>query len=99
MRNYLATAIFALVVAGCAPIGQGPIAGGPCKYETSIVKGTVTEVDEDIVELMGEEGAFRVEVSDLLKSPAVGDTLTLQHERITEGTCTPDIYSEVSSGD
>jgi hypothetical protein len=99
MRNYLATAIFALVVAGCAPIGQGPIAGGPCKYETSIIKGTVTGVYEDGVVLMGEEGEFRVETSDLHKQPAVGDTLTLQHERITEGTCTPDIYSEVSSGD
>jgi hypothetical protein len=99
MRNYLATAIIALVVAGCAPVGPGPIAGGPCKYDTSIVKGTVTEVDEDGALLMGEEGAFRVEISDLLKSPAVGDTLTLQHEQITEGTCTPDIYSEISSGD
>jgi hypothetical protein len=31
----------------CGPIGPGPITGGPCSYETSIVEGTVMEVDED----------------------------------------------------
>jgi len=98
MRNYLTTVIIALVVAGCAPVGPGPIAGGPCKYDTSIVKGTVTEVDEDGALRMGKEGEFWVQASDLRKLPAVGDTLTLQHERITEGTCTPDIYSEINSG-
>jgi hypothetical protein len=99
MRNYLTTVIIALVVAGCTPIGPGPIAGGPCKYDSSIVEGTVTEVDEDGALLVGGDVEFWVQASDLRKLPAVGDTLTLKHEWITEGACTPDIYSEVGSGD
>lgn len=91
--------LMALLVTGAVaacdhPIGPH-IVGGPCSYETSIVTGTVTEVDEDGALLMGEEGEFWVQASYLGTLPAVGDTLTLQRERITEGTCTPEIYSPV----
>lgn len=84
-------------LAACNPVGPGPIAGGPCSYETSIIEGTVTEVDEDGALFMGEEGEFWVPGSYLGKLPDVGDTLTLQRERITEGTCTPEIYSPIET--
>ena len=43
-------------LAACGPDDPGPIAGGPCSYETSVIEGTVTEVDEDGALFMGEEG-------------------------------------------
>ena len=73
----------------------GPMVGGPCSYETSTVNGTVTEVDEDGALLMGTDGEFWVPASYLGMLPDVGDTLTLTHEHITEGTCTPDIYTVI----
>ena len=82
-------------LSACGPVGPGPITGGPCSYETSIVEGTVTEVDEDGALLVGEEGEFWVTAEYLRDLPEVGDTLTLQRERIIEGTCTPEIYSVV----
>ncbi len=91
----LISLVFLSSLAACGPIDRGPIAGGPCSYETSVIDGTVTEVDEDGALFMGEEGEFWVPGSYLGKLPDVGDTLTLQRERITEGTCTPEIYSVV----
>jgi len=91
----LAAVSFLASLAACGPVGPGPITGGPCSYETSIVQGTVTEVDEDGALLNGEEGEFWVTAEYLRELPEVGDTLTLQRERITEGTCTPEIYSVV----
>ncbi|WP_321488986.1 hypothetical protein [uncultured Hyphomonas sp.] len=82
-------------LSACGPFGPGPITGGPCSYETSVIEGTVTEVDEDGALFMGEEGEFWVTSEYLGTLPEVGDTLTLQRERITEGTCTPEIYSVV----
>lgn len=84
-----------LTLAACDHPIDPHIVGGPCSYETSIVTGTVTEVDESGALLMGEEGEFWVQASHLGALPEVGDTLTLQRERITEGTCTPEIYSPV----
>ncbi|MEZ6002010.1 hypothetical protein [Hyphomonas sp.] len=94
-KRTLAGLAFLGTLSACGPIGPGPITGGPCSYETSIVTGTVTEVDEDGALLTGEEGEFWVQASYLGTLPEVGDTLTLQRERITEGTCTPEIYSPV----
>ena len=84
-------------LAACGPDDPGPIAGGPCSYETSVIEGTVTEVDEDGALFMGEEGEFWVSDDYLGTLPAIGDTLTFQRERITEGTCTPEIYSVLES--
>jgi hypothetical protein len=86
-------------LAACGPIGPGPITGGPCRYETSIIEGTVTEVDEDGALFMGEEGEFWVTDDYLGTLPNVGDTLTFQRERIVEGTCTPEIYSVTDGGE
>ncbi len=94
MRNCMSIAMLVPIVAACSPAGPGPIAGGPCKYETSMITGTVTEVGDDNVLMMGEDGEFRVQVADFRNPPAVGDTLTLQRQLITEGTCTPEIYAE-----
>ena len=82
-------------LAACDAVPPGPITGGSCSYETSIVTGTVTETDEDGALLTGDEGEFWVPLEYLRTLPEVGETLTLQRERITEGTCTPEIYSPV----
>nr|WP_321441630.1 hypothetical protein [uncultured Hyphomonas sp.] len=84
-------------LAACGPDDPGPIAGGPCSYETSVIEGTVTEVDEDGALFMGEEGEFWVSDEYLGKLPAVSDTIRFQRERITEGTCTPEIYSPIEA--
>lgn len=89
----LALAFTLTGLAACNPVGPGPIVGGPCSYETSTIEGTVTEVDEDGALFMGEEGEFWVSDEYLGTLPAVGDTIRFQRERITEGTCTPEIYT------
>ena len=100
MRNRISIALMALGIAACSPAtpgdDRGMIAGGPCSYETSIIEGTVTEVDEDGALFDGAEGEFWVTAEYLGDLPAVGDTLTLKRERITEGTCTPEIYTVVT---
>jgi hypothetical protein len=65
-------------LAACNPVGPGPIAGGPCSYETSVIEGTVTEVDEDGALFMGEEGEFWV-LGRIISANCrtVGDTLTV----------------------
>lgn len=97
MKPTALAALMALAgLSACHP--TGPIAGGPCKYETSVIKATVTEVDEDGAMLNGPEGEFFVSDDYLGTLPEVGDTLTLKRERITEGTCTPDIYTVMRPG-
>ena len=95
LATCLALAGALLGLAACDPVGPGPIVGGPCSYETSVITGTVIEIDEYNARLTGDEGEFWVQLADLRTPPAVGETLTLQRERITEGTCTPEIYSVV----
>ena len=80
-------------LAACDPGGPGPIVGGPCSYETSIIEATVTGHDEYGTIFDGPEGEFRVSEEYLGMRPEVGETLTLKRDRITEGTCTPEMYS------
>jgi len=84
-------------LAACGPDDPGPIVGGPCSYETSIIEGTVTEVDEDGALFMGEEGEFWVSDEYLGRIPTIGEKIRFQLERITEGTCTPEIYSPIET--
>jgi hypothetical protein len=77
-----------------------PMVGGPCTYDTSIVEGTVVYVEESGARLKGEnEEVFWVPLEYLGTLPEVGDTLTLQRQLITEGTCTPEIYTVLSETD
>ncbi|WP_339681355.1 hypothetical protein [uncultured Hyphomonas sp.] len=95
MRNtFIALGLLAPLMA-CEP--TPPIVGGPCSYETSIITATVTEVDEDGALFEGPEGEFWVPGSYLGTLPTVGDTLTLKRDRITEGTCTPEMYEVVDA--
>lgn len=80
-----------LILAACSP--PGPIAGGPCSYETSVIEATAVEMDEDGVLFDSAEGEVWVPAEYLGALPAPGEALTLKRERITEGTCTPEIYS------
>lgn len=91
-RRLVLTAALGLLAA-CDNTHRGPMVGGPCSYETSTIQATVTEVDEDGAMFDGPEGEFWVSGEYLGDLPAVGDTLELKRERITEGTCTPEIYS------
>ena len=99
MRFATCLALLATAMSLAACEGRGPIVGGPCSYETSTLQATVTAVGEDGVTFEGPEGEFRVSTEYLGALPAVGDTLTLKRERITEGTCTPEIYSVVTGAD
>jgi hypothetical protein len=94
-RTLLATILATGALVACDHPIAPHIVGGPCSYETSVVTGTVTEVDEGGALLMGEEGEFWVSKEYLGTLPEVGDMLPLQRERITEGTCTPEIYSPI----
>lgn len=89
----------ALILSACENPVNGPIAGGPCSYETSIVEATVTEADEDGAVFLGPDGEFYVADEYLGTVPEVGETLTLKRELITEGTCTPAIYSVLKRND
>ena len=89
MRLIVPTAF--LLLAACDT--PGPIVGGPCSYETDTIEATAIEVDEDGVLFEGPDGEFYVSGAYLGALPAPGDVLTLKRERITEGTCTPEIYT------
>ncbi|MDX1293855.1 MAG: hypothetical protein R3265_13670, partial [Hyphomonas sp.] len=79
------------------------IVGGPCSYETTILTATVAEVDEEGAVFNGPDGEFWIPTAYLGTLPDVGDTLTLKRDRITEGTCTPEMYevvkADISDGD
>lgn len=88
----LSAASLLLVAAGCEDQGPGPIVGGPCSYDTEVIEATVIETGEDGATFEGPDGAFFVSGDYIDPVPAVGETLTLERDRITEGTCTPEIY-------
>lgn len=71
----------------------GPMTGGPCAYETSVEAATAVSVDADGAVFETASGEVFVSAGDLPALPAVGETLTLQIERITQGTCTPEIVT------
>lgn len=71
------------------------IVGGPCSYETDIVEATVIESDEDGALFDGPDGEFYVSKEYISPVPAFGETLTIKRERITQGTCTPEMYERV----
>lgn len=71
------------------------IVGGPCSYETDIVQATVIESDEDGALFDGPDGEFYVSEEYISPVPAFGETLTIKRERITQGTCTPQMYERV----
>lgn len=99
MRSHISIALLGLGLAACSPVSpiddRGPIAGGPCSYETSVIDATVKEVDEDGALFLGPDGEFWVSDEYLGALPEVGDMLTLKREQITEGTCTPEIYTVI----
>ena len=71
--------------------------GGPCTYETSIIEASAVTVDTDGALFDSAEGEIFVAAGDLPALPAPGETLTLQVERILEGTCTPEIVTVVTA--
>lgn len=87
------TALALLTLVACED--PGPMAGGPCTYETSVIEATAVTVDEDGALFDSAEGEIFVAAGDLPALSAPGDTLTLQIERILEGTCTPEIVTVV----
>jgi len=85
------SALALLTLAACAD--PGPIAGGPCVYETSVEAATAVAVDADGARFETAGGEVFVTAGDLPVLPEVGETLNLQIERITQGTCTPEIVT------
>lgn len=97
MRTPLLPALALLALAACNE--PGPVVGGPCSYETSVFEATAREVGEDGALFDSAEGEVWVPADYLRTLPEPGETLTLQRERIIEGTCTPEIYSVVDPVD
>ena len=94
MRAQFILSALAVSLAACS--NPGPITGGPCRYEESIITGTARTIEDDGVMFDGPEGEFWVSSDYLAAPPAPGETVTFKRERIIEGTCTPEIYSIVT---
>ena len=73
-----------------------PIVGGPCSYEETVIDAHVIAVDDDLVELAGNgTQSFYMQVGDFPSVPEAGADYTIKAELITEGTCTPEIYTVI----
>ena len=91
MRKLLALALSTGLLAGCElPFPRA------CKYDTSIVSGTVTEVAEWQIIVENEVETFQVDYYDLGREMTVGETVTFERGLITQGTCVPVYYTEVT---
>ncbi len=76
-----------------------PIVGGPCSYEVSMLEAHVVAIEDDQVEMNDNDAnVFYLQLSDFPSPPRPGDDYTIKREMITEGTCTPEIYT-VQEGD
>ncbi len=73
-----------------------PVTGGPCRYDTSIVSGTVTEVAEWHIIVENELETFQVDDYNLEREMTVGETVTFERSLITNGTCVPIQYREIA---
>ena len=70
------------------------IVGGPCSYDETVIEAEVIALEEDRIELARPDGEpFYMRVEDFGRAPSPGETFTILWEQITEGTCTPDIYT------
>ncbi|RAN35931.1 hypothetical protein [Hyphomonas pacifica] len=91
MRTSLLALGLLIPLVACDP--RGPVVGGPCSYDSTVFDVTVKAVDDAGITFDGPDGEFRMSLSELETTPAVGETLTVKRDLITEGTCTPEIYS------
>ena len=84
-----AFALAALAAACSNPIGK---VGGPCAYESSFITGTVQSADETGILVASNEGEVFVP-DEYLRAPLeVGTPVTIERQRITKGTCTPEAF-------
>ena len=74
-----------------------PATGGPCRYETSIVSGSVTEVAEWHIIVANDAETFQVDYYDLDRSYVVGEAVTFERDVITNGTCVPVQCREITA--
>ncbi len=89
MRKLLALTLSTGLLAGCEiPFPRA------CKYDTSIVSGTVAEVAEWHIMVENEVETFRVDYYDLDRDMTVGESVTFERGLITQGTCVPIYYRE-----
>ncbi|MEM5516579.1 hypothetical protein WNY37_06435 [Henriciella sp. AS95] len=73
-----------------------PIVGGPCSYDDSVIDAHVITIEDGIVELAGTDSeSFYMPVEDFPSVPEAGADYTIKAELITEGTCTPEIYTVI----
>lgn len=91
MRISLLALGLLIPLAACDP--RGPVVGGPCSYDSTVFDATVKDVDDAGIIFDGPDGEFYMSLSNVETTPSVGDTYTVKRDLITEGTCTPEIYS------
>lgn len=70
------------------------IAGGPCSYDEAVIEAHVITIEDGQVELAETGGeSFYMQAQDFPADVKAGDDFTIRAELITEGTCTPEIYT------
>lgn len=74
---------------GCQP----GLVGGPCSYEASTLEGTVTAIRQDGTLVVSSREEWLVPQEYVREPMEVGLDVTVIREQITEGTCTPVIYT------
>jgi hypothetical protein len=88
-------ALGALLSLGGCNLNPMQIVGGPCSYESSIVEANVVEQVEHGVVVNTPEGHLYVGFDNLTGQPATGDRLLLERQRITNGSCVPDVVRQI----
>lgn len=83
-------------VAGEPATDDPGFVGGPCSYEEQMIDAHVIVVEDDMVELAGTDSeSFYMPVESFPSAPEAGADYTIKAELITEGTCTPEIYTVI----
>ncbi|MEQ8558817.1 MAG: hypothetical protein RIB03_10920 [Henriciella sp.] len=72
------------------------VVGGPCTYEVAMLEAHVVAIDGNTVEMNDSDATpFYMSVEDFETVPEAGEDFTIKREVITEGTCTPEIYTVI----
>lgn len=87
----LATIVLFTTLGACQP----NIVGGPCSYETTELRAQVSEINPNGYVFAASDEEIHVPEEYVRMPLQLGDNVILTQERITEGTCTPVIYSVV----
>ena len=90
MRLNTLTGLLALAILGAC---QPNKTGGPCSYETTTVEGTVVGLMRDGIRVDTGAEELAIPKEYVRGSFSLDQSVIVEIENITEGTCTPVMYS------